>query len=61
MQLTLKQLRAFVLADEVAMRTYRETRDFPKEEVYGLTAQMRRAAVSVPSNISSPPVPRSPR
>ena len=45
------ELRAFVLADEVAMRTYRETRDFPKEEVYGLTAQMRRAAVSVPSNI----------
>ena len=45
------KLRAFVLADEVAMRTYRETRDFPKEEVYGLTAQMRRAAVSVPSNI----------
>ena len=45
------KLRAFVLADEVAMRTYRETRDFPREEVYGLTAQMRRAAVSVPSNI----------
>ena len=45
------KLRAFVLADEVAMRTYRETLDFPKEEVYGLTAQMRRAAVSVPSNI----------
>ena len=45
------KLRAFVLADEVAMRTYLETRDFPKEEVYGLTAQMRRAAVSVPSNI----------
>ena len=40
-----------MLADEVAMRTYLETRDFPKEEVYGLTAQMRRAAVSVPSNI----------
>lgn len=45
------KLRAFDLADEIAMRTYQETQKFPKEEVYRLTAQMRRSAVSVPSNI----------
>lgn len=45
------KLRAFELADEVAIMTYRVTQRFPKEEIYGLTSQMRRAAVSVPSNI----------
>ena len=45
------QLRAFELADSLALETYRITRLFPKEEVYGLTSQMRRAAVSIPSNI----------
>jgi four helix bundle protein len=45
------KLRAFELADEVAILIYRTTRAFPKEEVYGLTSQMKRAAVSVPSNI----------
>ena len=45
------KLRAFELADEVAILIYRATRGFPKEEIYGLTSQMRRAAVSVPSNI----------
>jgi len=45
------KLRAFELADEMAVMIYRTTKGFPKEEVYGLTSQMRRAAVSVPSNI----------
>ena len=45
------KLRAFELADEVAVLIYRATRAFPKEEVYGLASQMRRAAVSIPSNI----------
>lgn len=45
------KLRAFELADEVALLVYQVTQKFPKEEIYGLTSQMRRAAVSAPSNI----------
>ena len=45
------KLRAFELADEVVLLIYRATKEFPKEEMYGLTSQMQRAAVSVPSNI----------
>jgi len=45
------KLRAFELADEVAVLVYRVTAGFPREELYGLTSQMRRAAVSIPSNI----------
>jgi four helix bundle protein len=46
-----KRLRAFELADDLAVSVYRATRSFPEEEMYGLRLQMRRAAVSVPSNI----------
>ena len=46
------ELRAFELADEVAVLLYRVTARFPKEELYGLTSQMRRAAISIPSNPS---------
>ena len=45
------KLRAFELADEVTLLVYKITKSFPKEEIYGLVSQMRRAAVSVPSNI----------
>jgi four helix bundle protein len=37
---------------QLAIETYTATQDFPRHELYGLSAQMRRAAVSIPSNIA---------
>jgi four helix bundle protein len=37
---------------ELALEIYKFTRIFPKSEIYGITSQLRRAAVSVPANIS---------
>ena len=45
------KLRAFELADDLAVLVYRVTARFPREELYGLISQMRRAAISIPSNI----------
>jgi four helix bundle protein len=47
-----KELIFWQKSYEVARRIYRITEDFPKKEVYWLADQMRRSAVSVPSNIA---------
>ena len=39
-------------AIDFVIKIYKVTDEFPKEEIYGLTSQMRRAAVSIPSNIA---------
>ncbi len=45
------KLGAFELADQLALQIYWNTASFTKEEMYGLTSRIRRAAVSVASNI----------
>lgn len=47
-----RDLIAWQKAMEFVTMTYRLTTTFPREEIYGLTAQLRRAAVSIPSNIA---------
>jgi four helix bundle protein len=46
------ELRVWQEAVALVTNVYKVTAAFPKEEVFGLTGQMRRAAVSVPSNIA---------
>lgn len=46
-----KKLIVWQKADELAYQIYVETKNFPKEEVYGITSQLRRAAISIPTNI----------
>lgn len=47
-----RDLKVWQLGVELAVEIYRLTAAFPKQEQYGLTSQMRRAAVSVASNIA---------
>ncbi len=47
-----RDLKVWELGVELAREVYRVTGDFPKDEFYGLTSQLRRAAVSIPSNIA---------
>ena len=46
-----RKLRAFELVDELVIELYKATVQFPREERFGLTSQMRRAAVSSAANI----------
>jgi four helix bundle protein len=45
------KIEAWKLADDLTVAVYERTRVFPREEIYGLTAQLRRASYSVPANI----------
>jgi four helix bundle protein len=47
-----KELKVWQKSYELCLKIYRMTTKFPKEEKYGLTAQIRRSAVSIPSNIA---------
>jgi four helix bundle protein len=47
-----RDLKVWELGVELALEIYRLTANFPKSEQYGLTSQLRRAAVSIPSNIA---------
>ncbi len=49
---TYKDLTVWQKGMDLAVAVYHLTEKFPKEEVYGLTSQMRRCAVSIPSNIA---------
>jgi len=47
-----RQLKVWQAAMDLAEECYRVTRIFPKAEIFGLTSQIRRAAVSIPANIA---------
>jgi len=49
---TFEDLKAWQVAMELVLNVYNATQSFPKSETYGLTSQLRRAAVSVASNIA---------
>ncbi len=47
-----KDLAVWEKAHLLALEIYRATKQFPKDDVYGLTSQMRRASVSIATNIA---------
>lgn len=48
----LRNLKVWQKAHALAVAVYKDSASFPREELFGLTSQMRRAAVSIPSNIA---------
>jgi four helix bundle protein len=49
---TFKELVAWQKAHKFVLEVYQQTREFPDHEKFGLTSQLRRAAVSIPANIA---------
>lgn len=47
-----REIKAWEKAHRLALEVYKATRTFPKEELYGLTSQIRRSCVSIPANIA---------
>jgi four helix bundle protein len=47
-----RELKVWQLGVEISLEVYRLTESLPSREMYGLTSQMRRAAISIPSNIA---------
>ena len=47
-----KNLKVWQKGIELVINVYKDSMKFPKEELYGLTSQIRRSAVSIPSNIA---------
>jgi len=47
-----KKLKVWQKAINLSIKVYAITKDFPKEEIYSLTSQIRRCAISIPSNIA---------
>jgi four helix bundle protein len=46
------KLKVWESAHNLTLKVYHTTQDFPKEELYGLTNQMRRSSASIPTNIA---------
>lgn len=46
-----RKLFVWQKADELAYQIYLASRKFPRDEIYGMTSQLRRAAISIPTNI----------
>ena len=47
-----RQIRVWAKAHSLTLEIYKTTAQFPREELYGLTSQLRRAAASIPANIA---------
>ena len=47
-----RQLKVWEKSHQLALAVYKVTKEFPKEELYGLTSQIRRSSMSIPTNIA---------
>ena len=47
-----RQLKVWEKAHQLALQVYKTTVNFPREELYGLTSQIRRSSMSIPTNIA---------